>query len=383
MSDYDIAGAFQRIEDELISSMLRNMARHRLEEDKEGFQWSMWQAEELKSLERYKRDNQKKYKKEFKKINNQIRELIQKAKRTGKMQQEIRILQAIQKGYKVHGTNMSPANQALTGEFFKLNERKLEKLIEAIMHDMNKAETAMLRMANDQYRKIIFDAQVFHNSGIGTLEQAIDMAAKDFLSRGINCIEYKNGVRMPIDSYVRMALSTANTRAYLQGESEKRNEWGINTVLVTRRNVACPKCLKWIAKVYYDDVYSGISAPDNKYPKLSTAIAGGLYHPGCKDIHTTYFEGINSPPRPLSQAEKREAGRVYDLQQQQRRNEYNIRKYKRLRDGSLSSENQEKYSAKVKEWQKINKDFIDKNKDVLRRDYKRENSHGIKETPPG
>ena len=46
----------------------------------------------------------------------------------------------------------------MTAEFFKLNDPKLEPLIEAIAHDMKKAETAVLWMANNQYRKIIFNA---------------------------------------------------------------------------------------------------------------------------------------------------------------------------------------------------------------------------------
>lgn len=72
MDEYDITVAFKAIEDELIASMIRNMDRHRAEETKEGYEWSMWQAEQLKALEKYKRDNQKKYKKRFQKINGEI-----------------------------------------------------------------------------------------------------------------------------------------------------------------------------------------------------------------------------------------------------------------------------------------------------------------------
>ena len=50
MTEYDIGGAFKAIEDELIASMIRNMDRHRAEETKEGVEWSMWQAEQLKAL---------------------------------------------------------------------------------------------------------------------------------------------------------------------------------------------------------------------------------------------------------------------------------------------------------------------------------------------
>ena len=94
-NEYDLAEAFQRIENELMASMIRNMDRHRAEETEEGYNWSMWQAEQLKALEKYKRNNQRKYRKQFKNINNQIEELIRQARQTGNMQQEIRILQAI------------------------------------------------------------------------------------------------------------------------------------------------------------------------------------------------------------------------------------------------------------------------------------------------
>ena len=179
--EYDLAEAFERIEYELMSSMIRNMDRHRAEETEEGYNWSMWQAEQLKALEKYKvrkKNNQKKYQKHFKSINAQIEEVIRQARQKGNMQQEIRILQAIKKGWKVHGKNKSPVHQAMTAEFFKLNDRKLEALIKATMEDMEKAETAVLRKANDDYRKAIFNAQVYANTGAGTYEKAVDMATR-------------------------------------------------------------------------------------------------------------------------------------------------------------------------------------------------------------
>lgn len=43
---------------------------------------------------------------------------------------------------------------------FRLNDWKPEALIKATTDDMAKAETAVLRMANDKYRKAIFSAQL-------------------------------------------------------------------------------------------------------------------------------------------------------------------------------------------------------------------------------
>lgn len=272
--EYDIAKAFQTVEEELLASMMRNMDRHRAEETKEGIEWSMWQAEQLKALEKYKKENQKKYKKQFRDINAQITELIRQARIKGNMQQEIAILKAVRNGFQA-----SKASSGMTAEFFKLNERKLEALIKATADDMKKAETAVLRMANDQYRKAIFNAQVYANTGAGTYEKAVDMATKDFLAAGLNCVEYKNGARHRLSDYADMAIRTASKRAYLQGEGEKRKEWGIATVIVNKRGNPCPKCLPFCGKVLIDDVWSGGDARDGKYPLMSKAIAAGLYHP--------------------------------------------------------------------------------------------------------
>ena len=165
MNDYDIGKAFARIEHEIMASMIRNMKRHRLEEIKEGKEWSMWQVEQLKALERFKRENRKKHGETFKDINGSIKTLISEARAQGSMEQEIKILEAIRKGYMPKGLKKSVQTM---GEFFKLNDRKMESLINATVNDMKKAETAVLRMADDQYRKIIFDAQVYANTGAGT-----------------------------------------------------------------------------------------------------------------------------------------------------------------------------------------------------------------------
>lgn len=108
--EYDIVAAFRRIEEELIQSMIRNMDRHRAEETEEGFEWSMWQTEQLKALEKYKRNNQKKYKKQFASMNREIESLIREARARGNMDQEIEILQAIQNGFQ-RATKISRGRQ--------------------------------------------------------------------------------------------------------------------------------------------------------------------------------------------------------------------------------------------------------------------------------
>lgn len=361
MNDYDITAAFEAIENELIASMMRNMSRHRAEETKEGYEWSMWQAEQLKALEKYKRENQKRYKKQFKNINKQIAVLIQQARQEGNMEQEIKILQAIKKGWKVHGKNGSPRLKSMTAEFFRLNDRKLAALIEATVHDMQEAEKAILRKAEDDYRKAIFNAQVYANTGAGTYEKAVDMATRDMLSRGLGCVEYANGSRHTLVDYASMAIRTASKRAYLYGEGEKRQEWGITTVIIAKRGNPCPKCLPFVGKVLVDDVWSGGRSdgydPETgkRYPTISHAIECGLYHPNCKDSHTTYFPGVSTADDKWTAKELRAIGVNYDAEQRQQYAKRQAEKYGRLAEYSLDEENKKNYKNKVEQWKAVEK----------------------------
>ena len=348
--DYDIEDAFAAIEDELIDSMIRNMKRHRIEEVAEDKQWEMWQALQLKSLEEYKKKNQKKFTSWFSDINKRIEEVIKEANRSGYMDQELEILDSIKKGFK----DYKKSSNTLQAEFFKLNERKLEALIKATTDDMQKAEIAILRMANDQYRKVIFNAQVYANSGAGTYEKAVDMATKDMLSAGLNCVEYANGARHTLKDYADMALRTASKRAYLQGEGTKRQEWGISTVIMNKRGNPCPKCLPFCGKVLIDDVWSGGSQKDGPYPLMSEAIAAGLYHPRCKDSHTTYFEGINKLPN--DKYTKREIKQIENDYRTEHKQQYAKRqaeKFGRLEKYSLDANNRREYALKARNWNKI------------------------------
>ncbi len=344
-SEYDIGAAFETIENELIASMIRNMRRHKIEEIDEDKQWSMWQTEQLRALEKYRKENQERFGAKFKDINNRIEALISTARDEGDMEQEIAILEAIKKGFPAR--KVSPGASAA---FFRLNQRKLEALIRATTSDMEKAETAVLRMANDQYRKIIFNAQVYANSGAGTYEKAVDMATKDFIAAGLNCVEYANGSRHTLADYADMAIRTASKRAYLQGEGQKRQEWGISTVIMNKRGNPCPKCLPFVGKVLIDDVWSGGSAKDGPYPLMSTAIAAGLYHPRCKDSHTTYFPELEDLDNEYS---KKDIENIEEQNRQEARQQYAERqekKFHRLASFSLDSENKSKYYEKEKEW---------------------------------
>lgn len=346
MNDYDISQAFKAIENELIDSMMRNFSRHRAEETKEGYNWSQWQAEQLKSLERYRKNNAEKFTKQFSEINDKISEMLRTARTDGNAEQEAKILQAIKDGFKLP----DKPSASSTAEFFKVNDRKLNALIKSTTDDLKRAETAILRMSNDKYRKAIYNAQVYANTGTGTYEKAVDMACRDMLRAGLNCVEYSNGARHTLSDYADMAIRTANKRAYLYGEGEKRAEWGISTVVVNSRQGGCPDCAQYIGRVFVDDVYSNGKKSDGDYPLLSTAIAGGLFHPRCKDSTSTYYEGITTLKK-VSRSELSEMKENEVLEQQKNHAENQAEKYGRISKYSLDEDNQRIYQTRAENWQ--------------------------------
>ena len=351
MSEYDLSRAFERIENSLLDSMMRNFKHHRAEETREGYNWAQWQVKQLEALEEYRVNNRELFNAEFDELNDRVGELLRTTASDAAYKQEQRILRAIGKGFK---PRRSTAHSHAA--FFKLNSRKLDALVTATTNDLKRAEQAVLRLSNDKYRQAIFDAQVYMNSGSATYEQAVDMAVHDMLMSGLKCVEYKNGARHTLPDYAEMAIRTANKRAYLRGEGQKMQEWGISTVIINRRHGACGRCADFVGMVFIDDVYAGGKKSDagGKYPLLSDAMKAGLFHPRCKDSSSLYIEGISTPPD-REVLPKNASGELNEIERAEQNASHADRMekaFKRLAKYALDPDNKREYLARRDEWHK-------------------------------
>ena len=336
MQEYDIKSIMEEIEQDLIVRMKRTLWSHKEDEKAKGFDWPQWQALKLKQFQEYREANKELFDKKTKPLNKYLYKHIKKQFKEGAAKTN---KEAIKAGF------IKKEDSQLGGSFFGLNHRKLDALIKSTKNDMNDVKYATLRMANDQYRQIIYKAQVYANTGAGTLKQAIDMASKDFLSRGFNCIKYKDGSKHNIADYCDMAIRTANKRANLMGEGEMRKKLGNPLVYISKHGGACDKCTPWEGRVYIDDVWSDGTEEDGKYPLLSVAIEGGLFHPRCQHGCSTYYGGINDEPEEVKKAKhNHNENDKYTQYLQQRQ-----KQYERLALGSLFLENVTKYQDKANE----------------------------------
>lgn len=378
MNDYNIKKLYEDMEIELIASMKRNYKRHLKEEDKTGFKYSQWQAEKLKELKRYQRENKNIIsgytkglpKKISKHLNNELKEGS---------------IKAINQYNKVMGKNLKP-NKIMNHSFFRTNGRKVNALIKVVNNDLKTANTAVLRMANDQYRQIIHKSAFFVANGVFTEKQAanmatkeltelqktklaIDEANKDFLNRGFNCIEYKDGRRVNIASYSQMAVRTASLRAQLMGEGDFRKSIGRVLVKSTSHGGACPICQKWENKIFIDDVYSGGTKKDGKYMLLSDAMKQGFLHPSCRHGLTTYYPELEDIEDYTDEEYEEDINWINNRINELTNGELNyinrnIKRFDRLENGSISPINIQMFANRKEQWinekeKLINNSYVD------------------------
>ena len=346
---YDITRAYKRIENQLLREMTENFKKHKVGDPSKIEDWERWQYLQLKELERYRKNNASRFRPEFQDINKQIHDLFLQTGADAQYKEEQKILKAIEDG------NFKPDfptdTSIATQSFFGVNEGRMNALIDATQADFKRAEYAMLRTTNDKYRKVIFDAQVYASAG--SYEKAIDMATKDFLRAGIQCVIYRNGSQHTLEEYAGMAIRTGQKRAYLMGEGNVHDKYGIHTVRVNKRQDACPLCMVWVNRVLIDDVYGGGTlqeAVEQKLPTLSQAMSQGFLHPNCRDIYSVYMEGISRPAKPWTKEELEEVATKYNQDQQIKHAEDMQESYQRMADNQLDPDNQARYQARADEW---------------------------------
>ncbi len=354
MNDYQIKKLYEEMEMHLIQSMKRNFGRHLTEENEVGFKFTQWQAEKLKELKRYQRENKKIIGRYTLGLDKDVSEHLQNELRQGS-------ISAIKQYNKALGKDLKPS-KVMNKSFFKTNDRKVNALIKVVNNDLKTANTSALRMTNDQYRQIIHKSAFFVGNGAFTEKQAtaqavdeisqkklttlaVDEASKNFLSGGLNCIEYSDGRRVNIASYAQMAVRTASLRTHLMGEGNFRASIGRTLVKVTTHGGACKLCTKWQGKVLVDDVYSG-GKPDGKHTLLSEAMAQGFLHPNCRHGITTYYPELEEDDEVIEPVSKGQEETQQALNYAIR----NAKKYRRLQRGSLDPDNVEKYTLKRQQW---------------------------------
>ena len=355
-NDYDIARIYKEMEQEIISSMQRNLSGHMREEKAVGFDYPQWQAEKLRSLRQYQIENARIINSYTDGLPTKVKAILQDELKQGSLQEMVRFKDALAAGYK--------SATVMNEGFFRINARKVNALINTVNHDLKKANQACLRYADDAYRKVIFKSEMYVANGVFTEKKAIEKAIEVFEKQGLHCIEYADGSRRDIADYADMAVKTASQRAQLMGEGEMRKKIGETLIKISKHGGTCPLCARWEGKILIDDVYSGGTAEDGPYPLLSEAMAAGLYHPRCRHGCNTYYPEIED----IWKDEKEET--VVQLHEKELHNENKNDKIKSANKNTKTSKSEihNNISAKASDYRKGVSDFDEIIQEKIRRD---------------
>jgi len=229
--------------------------------------------------------------------------------------------------------------------------------------------TRILREATDAYRIVQAEAASLVLAGVETRKQASQRMLNKLADRGITSFVDKAGRKWDMATYAEMSMRTVTAHAALQGHLDRQAEIGNDLVIVSSFGASCPLCAPWGG-----DILS-ISG-SGEYLSIQDARDAGLFHPNCRHTVTAYFPEIRERSLEGHKHNRDYEPVQYAMQQRQRANERQIRRWKRREVVALSPEEKFRAGNMVKHYQKAQRVLAVEYKDEwgieLKRKYDRE-----------
>lgn len=262
----------------------------------------------------------------------------------------------------------------LTGIFpdFDPNDKNINRIVTAGINATNNAVKnftgSFLGTYSNTYQTLLDRAWLNVTSGGFSASEATRMCIDALAVHGTKIIDPSGRIEQ-LDVVVTRAIRTGVNQTALACQLQNMKELGTNLVEVDSHAGSRPSHALWQGKVYE---YVAGGKKQTEYPDFveSTGYGTGEGLGGwnCRHSFWPFFEGLSTQSNfPIA---KEENERIYNLEQQQRYNERKIREYKRKVAIEPEGSDERLYAGrKLKEWKKINDDFIDSNSDVLKHDY--------------
>ena len=261
----------------------------------------------------------------------------------------------------------------------------LDRIIKANLDEMTgefkAVQTKAIQGAQDAFIKATTQAHLETTTGLYSYDEAIERSVRELVDKGITVATYKRQdgteVNYGIESVVRRITMTGISQVANSTAEHLVEELGSEYVAVSQHYGARNKGAghenheKWQGKVYKiegsDEKYK------NFYEETGYGEVDGLGGVNCRHTFFAYFPGISVPHKKIVDDE--ENSRIYELTQEQRRLERQVRNARKRIEAFEALEDEEavKHNKKLlkRRLGRLN-DFVDENSDVLKRDYARE-----------
>lgn len=255
---------------------------------------------------------------------------------------------------------------------------QIKKGTNALYGDIQNLTRTTAQLASETFTHYYDMAYLQVASGAYSLDQATKNAIEKMCQEGITKVTYPSGTERSIEAAVRLAVRTAVNQNALACEKSVIDELDINLVQTSAHLGARPSHAAWQGQVFWVNYPEGNY--ENFYQATGYGTGAGLGGWNCRHSFTAYFPGIsedyNKPTNP------QENERLYQMEQQQRYYERNMRKWdrqRRIKAAAGLDTTKEDYWYKYH--QQHLKALVKNSGGFLKRDYAAEKIGGTKGRP--
>ncbi len=280
-----------------------------------------------------------------------------------KLDVENEVWKAVEKSYRdgsdaIVADFRSAGIKDVNAGFGSINEQAVKAAARETVGKLQGTHTQILRKADDVFRHAVEEAQYSTLTGTATRRQASQKVLNKFANQGITGFRDSTGRMWSLSSYSEMAMRTSTGQAMLQGQFDRIQQNNRDLVIVSGHADCCPLCAPWQGAIL------SISGNSSRYSSVDEARASGLWHPNCRHSVSAYIEGLTKKPD-----YERDAG-AYKTRMIQRKNERQIRKWKRRKAAAMTDKAEVKAKSKIQQWQATQRELVEQND--LKRLYYRE-----------
>lgn len=255
---------------------------------------------------------------------------------------------------------------------------QIKKGTTALWGDVKNLTQTTAQLASDTFTHYYDMAYLEASTGAYSLNQATTNTIEKLCKEGLTKVTYPSGAQRTIESAVRLAVRTAVNQNALACEKSAIDELGINLVQTSAHLGARPSHATWQGRVFW------VNQPEGNYEGFYQATGygtgEGLGGWNCRHSFTAYFPGLSEDYNQPVNA--KENDRVYQMEQQQRLCERNMRKWDRERRVKAAAGLD---TTKEDYWYKYHKtklkELVDSSNGRLKRDYSAEKIGGTKGRP--
>ncbi|MEK2478994.1 phage minor capsid protein [Streptomyces noursei] len=264
------------------------------------------------------------------------------------------------------------------------NGRAVDRLAHETVDRVTATHRGILRGVEDGYRQVVAEVSATPLLGIDTRRQATQRAMERFADRGLRTFVDKGGRAWSMTSYAEMAVRTSVGRAAVEAHGDRIRAAGVSLVIVSNAPHECPLCRPYEGRVLALDGPDGARVVEVEHAvedgrtvrvhvaaSLDEARRHGFQHPNCRHSVAAYLPGVTLAP-----VEHSTDPDGYEATQKQRAIERGIRKWKNRAAASTTPEGKRAAEAKVRAWQKKQREHLAAHPELIRRRYREQPGAG-------